>query len=169
MEPFMRRGDIDVNLPFHTGCTPLGDAAEGGFVSVVDRLLLGGADVNLVDSNQLTALSRAASDGRDAVIERLLQEKTLNVYLTGKDGTTALDHAARQGHHQIVQLLLPRYDRGFGGTDDSISMTMRISKNVGYTGIVNLLQAHEETLKNRPHSSSNPGPSQSSNKPEQGA
>ena len=72
-------------------------AAEGGHLTVVERLLQEKAEVNAAacETKGRTALQAAAEGGHLTVVERLLQEKAdVNAAACGRYGRTALQAAA---------------------------------------------------------------------------
>lgn len=104
------------------GQTPLYWAAERGQEDVVRLLLACGADINAVDACGVSPLARACSQCSVHVnlgMARLLVGRGADVNRCDAEGMTALHHAAREGHAEIVVLLLRNgarpYDRDAGG------------------------------------------------------
>ena len=77
--------------------TSLMNAAVGGDVNAVKKLLNEGADVNVQGFNGWTALSEAAYGGHTKIV-KLLIEKGADVNAKANNGVTALMWAARGGH-----------------------------------------------------------------------
>jgi ankyrin repeat protein len=90
----------------HEGKTPLYHASTGPFAETVAILCEAGADVNARDSTaeSFTPLMTAAALGQTEVVKVLLRHKA-DKTLVDDDSETALDHASKGGHAEIVQLL----------------------------------------------------------------
>ncbi|XP_076458680.1 ankyrin repeat and KH domain-containing protein 1-like isoform X4 [Babylonia areolata] len=91
-------------------CTPLMEAASGGFVDIVRLLLLHGADVNAQssaddDTAGNTPLHSAACAGHTNVVKELIANGAL-VEVHNENGHTPLMEAASAGHVDIAQQLL---------------------------------------------------------------
>jgi len=98
------------NLQPHRGESVLNLVARLGFDSCV-RLLVQDCEVdaNFVTKNRRTALIDAAERGRTSTVRTLVDECRCNqatIYFMTKDGATAADIAARNGHESIIPLLL---------------------------------------------------------------
>lgn len=95
----------EVNLANGEGRTPLMFAASGPFSETVLLLLEEGAELNIQDSIEgWTALMYAAAEGNLDVVEVLLDHGA-DASLEDKDGETAIDFAANNGHTQIAEHL----------------------------------------------------------------
>jgi ankyrin repeat protein len=91
------------------GRRALQEAAGGGHLEVVDRLLAFKADINAPAAKDKgrTALQAAAEGGHLKVMERLLAfEADVNAPAAKNDGRTALQAAAEGGHLEVVERLL---------------------------------------------------------------
>lgn len=88
------------------GLTALQQAAESGYVSVMELLVEHGADVNLEFKDGRTPLYWAAREGHRDVVASLLAHGA-NVNARAK-GRSALGVAREHGHREIVDLLLER-------------------------------------------------------------
>jgi ankyrin repeat protein len=106
------------------GRIALQEAARGGHLEAVERLLALKADVNAPAGKRggRTALQVAAGGGHLEVAERLLAaEADVNAPAAMKDGRTTLQAAAEGGHLKVVErLLVAKADvnapaRGWGG------------------------------------------------------
>ncbi|MBV9575822.1 MAG: ankyrin repeat domain-containing protein, partial [Gammaproteobacteria bacterium] len=95
------------------GATPLFIAVKYGHEKMVDMLLLYKANASipllLDDSNRAfkmldTPLHIAAMTGRKAIVESLLNHVHVNLYCL--ENYTALHYAAREGHVDIIELLI---------------------------------------------------------------
>lgn len=91
------------------GGTPLGIAAQKGFLKIVELLLAYGADPNLRSGiGGFTALALAASTGRQDLVKVLL-DAGADQHIPDKMGFTPL-HVATFGKHSGVVELLTRYE-----------------------------------------------------------
>jgi hypothetical protein len=88
------------------GLTALQQAAENGYLTVVELLVEHGADVNLEFKDGRTPLYWAASNGHRGVVASLLAHGA-NVNARAK-GRSALGAARERGHREIIDLLLER-------------------------------------------------------------
>ena len=82
---------------------PLCDAAGGGDLAEVKRLLADGADVNAIDDGW-TALMVAAGNGHSEVAKVLLNAGANPT--VDNDGWTALMFAAQEGHAKVAKVFL---------------------------------------------------------------
>jgi ankyrin repeat protein len=97
---------LDGNTPLHLAC-------EHGHLAVVDQLLKEGADPSLENNHHRTPLDAACEFGRCSVVELLLTSAQCRQGLlsnpqdlTDSERTTCLHLAAKNGHVEIVRLLL---------------------------------------------------------------
>ena len=88
------------------GSTALIHSAEKGHVEIMDLLLKAGADPNLPDFKGRSPLIHSASRGKKNAVEKLLSVEGLEVNAEDKYGRTAFTHAAKNGHVEIMDLLL---------------------------------------------------------------
>jgi ankyrin repeat protein len=94
----------DINTA-HDGYTPLLVALGNGEFEVCKVLIQAKADVNLrVTRSGQSALSLAAERGLKDIVLLLLRAKA-DIGSTDNKGLTALDHATRNGHAEVVELL----------------------------------------------------------------
>ena len=96
------------------GLTPLGFASFCGHEPIVRLLINSGTDIEDTDRSCLVALPHACSEGHEGVARLLLRSgaevgknlNAINIYSTYK--SRALHLAVRNGHKNIVQLLIDR-------------------------------------------------------------
>ncbi|HEV3145470.1 MAG TPA: ankyrin repeat domain-containing protein [Gemmataceae bacterium] len=96
-----------VDLPDHTGQTPLMKAAANGHLDVV-KALESRSDLSRRDRQGKTALMLAAAAGDAPMVEHLAsfaQLTTEKIQATDKDGKTALDLATAAGRKDVVLVL----------------------------------------------------------------
>jgi len=89
--------------------TPLYYAVEHGREDVVRKFLELGADINARDRLGMSPLSRACAQCPVHInvnMVRLLIEEGADVRSADDEGMTALHHASREGHEEVVKLLL---------------------------------------------------------------
>ena len=137
---------IDADDKDRIDSTALSWAAQGGHEAVV-RLLLESnrvKDVDSVDSSGRTPLAWAAAEGHLGVMHLLLESpKGKDVHMTDGKGRTMLshvvEHAARGGHVEAVQLLLALAKTKI--TYDSGNYRTPVSQAAlgGHFGVVQLL------------------------------
>lgn len=102
----LRRG-ANVNEQSLTGDTPLHFACQYGHNDIVQLLLFHQADPSLVNRRQLNPLDLACENGRFHVVHSLLQNTICQrMILNGNETTNALHLASKNGHTDIVRLLL---------------------------------------------------------------
>lgn len=100
---------FNINQPDEKGFTALMHAVERSHADNVRLLLRNGANPHIRESNQrLTALTKAITMGDHAVTNILLQEPSIrnSPWIL----SNALCHAAREGQHDIANLLLSFYN-----------------------------------------------------------
>lgn len=96
----------DVNAVAHFNWTALMVAAVKGHDGVVDVLLDNGANANVADTYGWTPLMRAAYENRAGTVRVFLRNGKAKLEEADETGSTALHHAAAQGHVEIARLLL---------------------------------------------------------------
>jgi ankyrin repeat protein len=132
MDMLVAKG-ADVNCMAHVLGTPLQAAARNGNEKLVNTLIANGADVNLIGGDYSTAIVAAAYHGYHEVVSKLLEAnistETLN-FRAARTGS-ALEAAARNGHVEILQMLL-----GAGATHGKA--ILEAMKN-GHENIVRIL------------------------------
>ncbi|MCW3055277.1 MAG: ankyrin repeat protein 65-like [Chthonomonadales bacterium] len=85
--------------------TPLGSAAEGGHVAVIEYLLSKGAKIDGQDSHAFTPLMWASETGGSEAVRTLLRHHA-NVNFKTDQGDTALNRAANGGRLDVIKVLL---------------------------------------------------------------
>jgi ankyrin repeat protein len=94
------------NTPIGTGVTPLMTCAKSGSVDAVKRLVEFGAAIEAREPDQhQTALMWAASEHHLDVVRALIDAHA-DLKAHSKSGFTAMHFAAREGDHEMVELLL---------------------------------------------------------------
>ena len=93
-----------VDVRDRRGGTPLQDAAQDGFLEVVQLLLDNRADPNAQKEDHWQALHCAAGNGHLEVVELLLKHGG-DLHARNGEGETPLQVALRENHPQVVQLL----------------------------------------------------------------
>lgn len=87
--------------------TPLINAADKGYATIVSKLLAAGADVNAQTSTHMTALHWAASNGHQEVVKILLDRPETNLAIKDNEERTPMICAAEGRHNRIVSMLSP--------------------------------------------------------------
>ena len=106
MEKLLGKG-ASINLSDNFGRTALMFASSGPYPSAVKLLLANQADPNIADSEEhFTALMFAAAEGQIEAVRLLLASKA-DPSLKDIDGDNALSFAQKNGHQEVVNLLLP--------------------------------------------------------------
>ena len=86
-------------------CTPLMEAASGGYVDIVRLLLEHGADVNAQSQAGNTALIYACCGGYEEVVEMLVSTGA-EIEAHNENGHTPLMEASSGGHVGVARMLL---------------------------------------------------------------
>ncbi|ORX92853.1 ankyrin, partial [Basidiobolus meristosporus CBS 931.73] len=89
--------------------------------------------------NGITPLCLASYLGKSDVVSVLIKEGGANVDATDSNGATPLMYAARDGHENIVQLLL-EYGAKVDTVDCNAWSSLQYSR--AYPGITRLLEEH---------------------------
>ena len=107
---WLRQGHVDAQCSELTGNALLHSAAVHEHLPLMQELLKRGATVDLQNAEGSTALMAAAEQARfgDAAVRLLLDYKADANLQTNLHRVTALMSAARNGHHDVVALLLVR-------------------------------------------------------------
>lgn len=91
--------DIERRSPIHY-------AAANGHTDIVSLLLARGVNVNLKDKDLWTPLAHAAARGQDLMVQLFLSRSDTSIDIHDKYRRTPLLQAAREGHLEIVKMLL---------------------------------------------------------------
>ena len=163
------KDNADVNAQEEDGFTALMVASENGHTQVVELLLKEHADINLQTSDGVTALMLASQNGHHKVIELLLKQH-ININHQGKDGVlasqdghqkpiellhpninnqekdgwTALMLASRNGHFQVVELLLKEHADINTQKEDGWTALMLASRYGHFQVVELLLKKHAD-------------------------
>ena len=113
MEPVPVLSKPELNLCFHFkkikyflgASTPLMEAAQEGYETLVDYLIKSGAKVTTVANNGDTALDLAAENGHTKICAALMHAGA-KLEHRSEGGRTPLMRAARQGHEPTVDYLI---------------------------------------------------------------
>lgn len=93
-----------------------------------------------------TALIRAAQDGQVESVKLLLQQKDIDISIRDNNNSTALMHAKREGHQEIVKLLEDFIFTVAADDDVKTLKTLLKNKNVDVNGYGSLCYLENTTL-----------------------
>ena len=129
------------------GYTPLMSAAKKGHSDVVQMLLHLHSNVKAGNDNQWTALMFAAYYNKQNVISLLLRHNGEKTHIDAKniDGSTALMHAASQGHVAVVEALLAA-DADVECRSDTGHRPLMLGAKNGHVTVVEVLLRHNAAL-----------------------
>lgn len=97
--------DAKIDAQDREGKTPLLHACTGSFAKTVELLIEKGANINIREATEgYTPLMMAAGIGEVEVVKVLLRNDA-DTTVIDEDGDSALSHAKKKGHAEIVQLL----------------------------------------------------------------
>ncbi|MDX1512782.1 MAG: ankyrin repeat domain-containing protein [Gammaproteobacteria bacterium] len=96
----------DVNAVAHFDWTALMVASAKGHDEAIRVLLENGANANVADVYGWTPLMRAVYQNRYAAVAVFLENGDIRLDAVDETGSTALHHAAAEGHLEIARLLL---------------------------------------------------------------
>jgi hypothetical protein len=102
---FFLKYDINVNSKNARGESPLFAAVRGGYYESVTLLLDKGADPELRNNEGVTVLLLAAEKKSAQILNTLLL-RDVNIFVTDKQGNTALHKASQMGVAESVRKLL---------------------------------------------------------------
>ena len=131
--------------PAHAQPSPLGspvaDAAQGGDLASVRRLLREGADVNAPQGDGMTALHWAAERGDEALCEVLLYAGARVDAGTRIGHYTPLHLAARAGSETLTRMLLDAGADPHAATTNSGAAPVHLAAASGDPGVIQALAA----------------------------
>ena len=119
----LKKTETNVNIKNGRGDTALSLASRNGHTDIVEELLNAWADANIQNKFQSTPLIKASGRGHIEVVKKLLNfepdnkkdgdsniiqfpRAKINLDAANKSGDTALIQASRNGHTEVVNLLL---------------------------------------------------------------
>ncbi|MCJ1345587.1 hypothetical protein MMC31_003794, partial [Peltigera leucophlebia] len=127
----------------YVGLTAIQAAAKGGYLELINKLVMAKADVNAraADDSGRTALQAAAEFGHLEVVERLLAAKAdVNAEAAKDSGRTALQAAAENGHLEVVErLLAAKADVNAEAAKDSGRTALHAAAEAGHFEVVERL------------------------------
>lgn len=98
--------NTDVNVKNKLGYTALINAAKQGHLDVVRCLVYDHrGDVNATRNDGYTALMKAAALNHMDVVRYLANAPTIHVNYKNSNGKSAIGYAAKEGSHEMLQLL----------------------------------------------------------------
>ncbi|KAK3984418.1 hypothetical protein QBC44DRAFT_301381 [Cladorrhinum sp. PSN332] len=100
------KAGIKVDSKDEIGGTPLSYAVCNGHKAIVELLLKKGTKVDSVDEISKELLFSAAKKGDEAVVELLVGTGKVDINTQDSIGATALHWVAREGHKEVISLLL---------------------------------------------------------------
>jgi ankyrin repeat protein len=114
LDQLLRHSGIDPRAPRRDGLKPVEVASLKGNDAALRRWLpgLSSAELNAVGSDRRTLLTRAAASNSIAAVKTLLECPQVKVDRTDGQGNTAIQHAAREGHREVLELLLKHEPSG---------------------------------------------------------
>ncbi len=133
--------DINPNIQYETGRTPLVYAVLKNNKQLVDLLLRQGANPNIAGKDGITPLMYAVLKSKEELADLLLQHGA-NLNITDKDGVTPLMYAVLKNNKQLVDFLLQHGANPDIATkvgDTAVSM----AASHGYQDIQNLFEQIE--------------------------
>ena len=116
------------------------EAAENGFVKLIEFILRTSFDMNAKDKRGITAWHYACQNGRTETARLIIQSsKDFGIDLNAKStiGRTAWDEACKYGQTEIVQLII-KNSKDFG-IDLSAARAFHLACKYGQTEIVQLI------------------------------
>eukprot|EP00927_Polykrikos_kofoidii_P063564 TRINITY_DN58401_c0_g1_i1.p1 TRINITY_DN58401_c0_g1~~TRINITY_DN58401_c0_g1_i1.p1 ORF type:complete len:456 (-),score=82.12 TRINITY_DN58401_c0_g1_i1:212-1579(-) len=141
LQKMVKCGDAKVynrHLDAYGRRTPLGLAAESGFVDIVSGLISLGASVETASEDGRSPLWLACRNGRTAVARLLLQHGASADAKDGQ-GVSVLQAATTQGSEDLVSVLL---SHGVADVNDTAGSPLRDAVKSGKRSIVQALLTH---------------------------
>ena len=134
--------DIDINSEVDAdGWSSLHFAAEKGFLSVVQVLIIYGANVNLRAKDGKTPLIVAGQNGHLEVIQYLLRR---DAHLQDRDyeGKNTLFYASEKGHLEVVKYLVRKRTAGTKSFSDTGETPLHVAAGNGHLEVVKILMLY---------------------------
>eukprot|EP00397_Hematodinium_sp_SG-2012_P000188 GEMP01000188.1.p1 GENE.GEMP01000188.1~~GEMP01000188.1.p1 ORF type:complete len:2470 (+),score=540.92 GEMP01000188.1:61-7470(+) len=128
------------------GQTALWYACDRMHADIVTLLVAFGADVNMKNVQQLTPLMRCAQLGSVDCAEALLKHPKIRINEGAKQKKTALHFCAKNGHYDLLLLLLTQQRMIPTICDSSRNNVMHYACGYGWIDIVHFLLHHEPSL-----------------------
>ena len=140
------KAGAEVNMPDHTGVTPIIEACKQGQEDITRLLLFEfGAHVNAVDTDRESSLMAAASRGYVDLVKLLLEDGADVNLAKYQDGTTALMLPSIHGLIDIVSLLL-EHDADYHATNSKGETALDVIHRRGMEEVENLLSQIQNPL-----------------------
>ncbi|MBM3610480.1 MAG: hypothetical protein FJX18_03005 [Alphaproteobacteria bacterium] len=133
---------FDINNQSPWGMSALHEAARGGNIDVVKKLVEKGADLNIKDVDGRTPLYWASERGHPEVVLFLI-EKGADPTITDDDKRTILHRAARYGHTEVVKGVLEKTKLDINGEDSLENTALCWAAKNGH------IETVQELLKNK--------------------
>ncbi|XP_048257810.1 serine/threonine-protein phosphatase 6 regulatory ankyrin repeat subunit A-like [Haliotis rufescens] len=99
---------VDINVRGSCRRTPVMVAAENGHREIVKLLVDKGGDMSLVDEKNDNILHLACLCGQKEVVKYVLSQDIVDINGRGRQTTTPVMLAARNGHKEVVELLVKK-------------------------------------------------------------
>jgi len=114
LDQLLRHAGIDPRAPRRDGLEPFEVAVRAGDPAAARRLLarMTSDESNAAGVDRRTLLTRAAASGYVVILKLLLECPKIAVDRTDGQGNTAIQHAAREGHREVLELLLKHEPSG---------------------------------------------------------
>ena len=133
--------DAELNVRSRQNPTPLCQAIAHGYGQVAACLLAAGAEPDIANEGA-RMLQQAAAHGLVGLVKLLIKHQVaVNVRNPGKPGGTALHAAAKNGHAEVVKLLLARGAAPGAQRDDKLA-PLHLAAMKGRREVVELLIKH---------------------------
>lgn len=146
--------NIDPNISFNTGWSPLHIAAKNGQSSIL-RILTSHQQIkiNKTDAHGWTALHWAASNMHPNSVRILLRHPEINVNIIDKEGQSPLHWAAKNGLPDVITALLSHGNINVNSRNHDGSSPLHLASMKGNSFAVKALLAHPNININIPDDS----------------
>jgi ankyrin repeat protein len=139
----LRKSRASVNEKNDDGLTPLMLAVRSKNLQCVKSLVSAGASLGVKDPQDKTLVHFAAQSGSLEIMQYLVNEKSLDVNATDKDGITPLHIASQKGQPEVVRFLLGKKVSHTGAQyvvwEKSLYGATQEGKKWGSLGIIGML------------------------------